>query len=135
MQGPVSDDQENEELARDRARREGTDGSRSSTELLDLVRSAEESATVAAKSRDSVPDHPPAPLRGAPPAAPPPPKAQSVQEEFVDVGDEALEAPPSLPPEPMARPTPRERSSGVHSRPRPTPPAPSTSTPPLPPVV
>jgi hypothetical protein len=121
MQGPVSEDRENEELARARARREGTDGTRSSTELLDLVRSAEESATVAAKSRDSVPDA--APL------------AARAQEEFVDVGDEALEAPPSLPPEPMVRPAPRERSSGIHSRARAVPSAPSTPTSSLPPAV
>lgn len=109
MQGHVSDDDDKEELAPPRPRG-GYDGARSSTDLLDLVRSAEEAATVATRSRDSRPRSDPDPEAGG--------AGRSDAEEFVDVGDEALEAPPSLPPDGAgeAKELAGERRSGVHAR-------------------
>ena len=57
----------------------------SSADLLDLVRSAEEAATLATETSDVEPPSEPV-------------------EEFVDVGDEAIDAPPSLPPGKAATP-------------------------------
>jgi hypothetical protein len=58
----------------------------SSSDLLDLVRSAEEDARLALRKRTpAVPMH-----VGS--------NEASLSEEFVDVGDEAVDAPPSLPP-------------------------------------
>ena len=63
----------------------------SSSELLDLVRSAEDDARLA--------------LRKRPPAVPMlVPEQMAAVEEFVDVGDEAVDAPPSLPPALVATP-------------------------------
>jgi hypothetical protein len=98
----VSEDYDSDELTRDRTRQARSDGTRSSTELLDLVRSAEEAATVAARSpREDV-------------------GAVVATEEIVEVGEEALDAPPSLPPEQgVLAGTRGDRTSGVHSRARP----------------
>jgi hypothetical protein len=58
----------------------------SSSDLLDLVRSAEDDARLALRKRTpAVPMH-----IGT--------NAAALPEEFVDVGDEAIDAPPSLPP-------------------------------------
>lgn len=94
----------------------GRPSSADATDLLDLVRGAEEDARVSASSPD---------LLGLREGAP---------EQFVDVGDEAVDLPPSLPPmrsgEPMSSseripispPTPR--MSSAPARPRPAAPAP-----------
>lgn len=75
----------------------------SSADLLELVRSAEEEATVSAH------DLTPATLEAPPEAA---------EEEFVDVGDEAVDAPPSLAPLRVATPAAAlrlERSGSVRT--------------------
>jgi hypothetical protein len=93
----VSDDRENEPST---ARDDGSDVysvGRASGELLDLIHAAEDEAKVGASGK------PPANKVAKAPSDPPP--ASGVQgsrpagsEEFVDVGDEAIDAPPSLPP-------------------------------------
>ncbi len=64
-----------------------------SSELLDLVRSAEDDARLALRKRTP-----------AVPMLVPGETAAAHAEEFVDVGDEAVDAPPSLPPALVATP-------------------------------
>lgn len=84
---------------REHADRQGDEGSAvhrppsSSSDLLDLVRSAEDDARLALRKRT-----PAVPLRLASS------DAAATPEEFVDVGDEAIDAPPSLPPLRVATP-------------------------------
>ncbi|MBX3231535.1 MAG: hypothetical protein KIT84_24095 [Labilithrix sp.] len=66
----------------------GRPSSADAIDLLDLVRGAEEAATLSASSPDAEDD------KSTPPRA----------EEFVDVGDEAVDLPPSLPPMRVAEP-------------------------------
>ncbi|MDF2697087.1 MAG: hypothetical protein K0S65_5470 [Labilithrix sp.] len=72
-------------------------GPPSSGDLLELVRSAEEEARLAIRKR--TPAVPMSPVR-IPSQRP----VAGTEEEFVDVGDEAIDAPPSLPP--LGVPTP-----------------------------
>ena len=82
-----------DEQNRERSERQGDEDSAvyrppsSSSDLLDLVRSAEDDARLALRKRT-----PAVPMQvGSSDAA-------ARNEEFVDVGDEAVDAPPSLPP-------------------------------------
>jgi hypothetical protein len=68
----------------------------SSADLLDLVRTAEDEARLAIRKRT-----PATPM--TPPKVPSRPSAGG-DDEFVDVGDEAVDAPPSLPPLHLATP-------------------------------
>lgn len=78
-----------------------TVASQAPADLLDLVRSAEEAATVATSRR------PQAPTRELPrEPSKEPSREPSREEEFVDVDGEAIDAPPSLPP--FRSPTPAQ---------------------------
>ncbi|MBX3258554.1 MAG: hypothetical protein KF782_02470 [Labilithrix sp.] len=80
----------------------------SSRDLLDLVRSAEEDARLALRKRT--------PAIATTPAAIPSdasPPGGAVEEEFVDVGDEAVDAPPSMPPLRAATPAVAFASAGA----------------------
>jgi len=72
----------------------------SSSDLLDLVRSAEDDARLALRKRT-----PAVPMQLG--------STDATGEEFVDVGDEAVDAPPSLPP--LRAPTPAS-AFAVHGR-------------------
>jgi hypothetical protein len=80
----VNDDREND-LVSARAGAEGSD-------LLELVRAAEEEAKLGADGKSAANVDADAPVSGLP------------KEEFVDVGDDAIDAPPSLPPVRAATP-------------------------------
>ena len=89
-----------DEQNRERSERQGDEDSAvyrppsSSSDLLDLVRTAEDDARLALRKRT-----PAVPMQvGSTDAA-------ATNEEFVDVGDEAVDAPPSLPPLRSATPT------------------------------
>ncbi|MBX3198284.1 MAG: hypothetical protein KF894_09075 [Labilithrix sp.] len=68
----------------------------SSRDLLDLVRSAEDDARLALRKRT--------PAIALAPSGAPSDRRSAVEEEFVDVGDDAVDAPPSMPP--LRAPTP-----------------------------
>jgi hypothetical protein len=79
----------------------------SSGDLLDLVRSAEEQARLAIRKRT-----PAVPMT---PVYPPSQLYAASEEEFVDVGDEAIDAPPSLPPGRSSTPGAAFTSNGPRS--------------------
>jgi hypothetical protein len=142
-EGWVSDDRENPRVS---------EGSQAGIDLLELVRAAEEEATLAAKRRASSPDvmatlDPPEPRFAASSdrmlvtasetleAEPPSEVSEirsSTREQVVDVGDEAVDAPASLPP--MRVPSERP-ATGIQRSVRPPAKAPEPISPGLPPAV
>ncbi|MBX3209314.1 MAG: hypothetical protein KF764_30050 [Labilithrix sp.] len=100
----------------DSGRARADDGDRrppsSSRDLLDLVRSAEDDARLALRKRTPAIATTPA---GLPTSSAGAARGES-EEEFVDVGDEAIDAPPSLPP--LRAATPPAGFTPDGSRPR-----------------
>jgi len=90
-EGVVSNEQDKERRLSQEADDSGGHPSPStSSDLLDLVRSAEDEARLAIRKRTPATATMPVRVPGQAPA--------TAEEEFVDVGDEAIDAPPSFPP-------------------------------------
>ena len=98
-------DEQNKERAEQRDGEEAFRPPSPSADLLDLVRSAEDEARLAIRTRT-----PSVPMKLAS-------VAPAGEEEFVDVGDEAVDAPPSMPPLHAASPGSALASGGRASRP------------------
>lgn len=96
-EGVVSNEQDKERRLSQEADDSGGHPSPStSSDLLDLVRSAEDEARLAIRKRTPATATMPVRVPGQAPA--------TAEEEFVDVGDEAIDAPPSFPPLRLATP-------------------------------
>lgn len=91
IEGVVSNEQDKERpLSQEADDSGGYPSSSTSSDLLDLVRSAEDEARLAIRKRTPATATMPVRAPGQAPA--------TAEEEFVDVGDEAIDAPPSFPP-------------------------------------